>query len=244
MNPKAIGLSLTVRTRKGTLVSRTEISRLLGQEHLAKRSMSDLMKEAVRERFVVYRSTLLDEPELDCLLAEKALCLVIDFGSVKVCHPMTVVKLREFKANPFTTAKELGMADVPTLLLSKEFSVYARFKAFSVFNHAISLDSETGLNTYEMLLRLCERIMEEGDHQLYMRLLDNLWLYPVAKVRNIESEIAQTHFCFHIWVDGTASISGNFEEITFVQVLNKWLAGYEIGRIAKVSEPTGNISKI
>lgn len=237
MNSNNICLSLTVRKRSGMLESRVSTRRLLQDIPQGQRPLRSVVKGLIRSRFVTFKPTLLDEPELDSRIAKEALCQVVDLGRLQLCHPATVVRVRRFKAKPFTTSKDIGLADLPRISLAKDLPLEARFRGFCVYNHAIKLDELTGLNTYARLLTMSWKFMASGDSRSYLGLIDRLWMYPSFAGNNAEADRAQLHAVMHPWVDGLVGASVDHKQVRFVRVLNSWLKANGAEEATIVREP-------
>jgi len=232
----AISRAITCRTRTGTLPGKMKIGRVLlnnmsPREYRAKMPVLDF---CVKNGFVLYNKTILDEPELDGKLAEGSSACVWQIGRVKLTIPVMVKIIRDLKIKPLVQAERFGMKSIAKRSLSKTLPVDLRFKGYEIFDHAIDLDKRNGTNAYFKILQLSSRSFLSGNK--YQRMIDRLWLDPCHDEHEYFQWIANLLESGSGDYDGFGA-TGYYNDKRFIGRLNFFLEGSRLGKVKNVKKP-------
>jgi hypothetical protein len=181
---------ITFKSHNGMLESRRPIGKLL-QEKLgpyASKRLAKTIRFAKHNNWVFYEPELLDDRELDDKLA-RDLGRIIELphpldlpAKVTICHPKTVLSLRDFKSKPVKLAQAYCYDDVTGSLFAPSQPADFRRKWYEIFNHALDVDerakdiNKSAFNLSLFLPSLFIGLNDQGE--ACRKLADRLWFDP------------------------------------------------------------------
>ncbi len=175
------GRFFTTKHPDGRLSSGIKVEEIL-QRTLPKREFKRYKHEieelVAPKQCVVYDKGLLDEPELDDMLAE-SIGYIHRFSKLDVCRPNIILLMRDSKKKPATEANINGYHHIINMFFSRRFSTELRFKAYEIFNKALEVDKRNKrkkTNTFLAVLHLFWWNL--SDMNVYRKLIDKLWMDP------------------------------------------------------------------
>lgn len=181
---------ITFKSRNGMLFSKLPIGNVLRERlgPIASKNLAKTIRFAEREKWVLYRTDLLGDKELDDKLAHD-LVLAFDLPhpldmrpKVIICDPKTIQTVRDFKKKPVQLAKELGYEEVIKKLLGRSQPAGIRRKWYEIFDRALDIDErerDINKNAFNMSLYLPSLFIELRDKgEACSKLADILWFDP------------------------------------------------------------------
>ncbi len=173
-----VGKFFTARHPNGMLSSSINIGDILRkqlppEEFIQKKR--GIMEMVAPKNCVVYDRDLLDEPELDDMLADN-IGYMYRFSNIDVCRPNIILLMRDYKKKPAAKATINGYHHIINMFFSRHLPTDLRFKAYKTFNKAIDVDKRNGTNTFFPLLQLFW--LHFPNTNGYIKLIDEVWIDP------------------------------------------------------------------
>jgi len=185
------------------------------------RALSFEVGVATHNNYVVCKSELFDEPQIDPSLASFPLGAVEDFGSFKMCHPKTVLALRTFKGRPLRYAGVIGMRRIVEDVLSPRLLPETRIAGYRAFNRLIGLDREQKKDSFFKVVSLLPSITT--DMERYQEMVWGLSseIMPPIVFGVIIAEALR--------VDFSSVVEGKHYDKRVMRLARQWLKENEMG---------------